>query len=257
MESENKEMVVLEWIFTPPDYFEEPFRVDRDNYEMTIENGKVEARMEAQYYDSEPDLWIKLHESLYARFLVAQILNAKPFELPTPNMIRILPDGKRHRRMFADSGEYKLHGQPIDFRHTAANGDVLSDTRRERIEKRESLSELVEKHREGNATLQSLLNSLQSSVLDRDNELIHLYEVREALAKKLGGEDEICSTLGISKKEWSELGRLANYEPLKQGRHRGNHASEMRDATEDELIKARRISQTLLEKYLDYLDERV
>ena len=39
-------VVILEWQFSPPGYFEEPINVTRDDYTMTIGDGKVEARIE-------------------------------------------------------------------------------------------------------------------------------------------------------------------------------------------------------------------
>ena len=49
-------VVILEWTFSPPDYFEEPIRVTRSNYLMTIGNGKVEARIDPATYDIDPSM---------------------------------------------------------------------------------------------------------------------------------------------------------------------------------------------------------
>ena len=249
-----KEIVVLEWTFTPPDYFEEPIRIVRDNYEMTIENGKVKARIEAQYYDSESDLRMKFHESLNSRFLGAQILNQKPFELSKPSMSRIHPDGRKTQYIFPESIKVTLTVGPADIVVTDPNGKIISDSRRERIERRRRLAELVEKYRAQSPILQGLLNSLTSSFREPDNELLYLYEIREALSKEFGGEEVARQVLNITKNSWRRFGRLANDEPLKQGRHRGKNVGVLRDATEDELIEARTFARELIEKYLDYLD---
>jgi len=249
-----KEIVVLEWIFTPPDYFEEPIHIDRDNYEMIIENGKVEARIEAQYYDSESDLRMKFHESLISRFLGAQILNRKLFELSKPSMSRIHPDGRKNQYIFPESIKATATVGTLDLIVTDPNGKVISDSRRERIERRRQLAELVEKHRTQSPVLGGLLNSWNSSIHEPDNELVYLYEIREALSKEFGGEKVARRVLNITKKSWKRFGRLANDAPLKQGRHRGKNVGALRDATEDELIKARTFIRKLIEKYLDYLD---
>jgi hypothetical protein len=91
-------------------------------------------------------------------------------------------------------------------------------------------------------------------VADPDNELVHLYEIRDALATKFGGEGAVRSALGIRSKEWSSLGQRANSEPLRQGRHRGTKVGgELRDAVESELKDARGIARNMIEAYLYYL----
>ena len=256
---EMKEIIVLDWTFTPPDYFEEPISIVKDKYEMTIENGKVEARIEAKYFDGEPDLRMKFHESLYSRFLGAQILNKKPFELSKPSMSRIHADGRRNHYIFPESIPLTMTVGPADVIITDPSGKVIRDSRKERTEKRKRLAELVEKHRAQSPVLRSLLNSWSSSINKPDNELVYLYEIRESLSREFGGKKKTLRILKISNKSWdkswSRLGHLANEEPLKQGRHRGKHVDTLRDATEDELSEARVIAQKLIEKYLEYLDD--
>jgi hypothetical protein len=87
--------------------------------------------------------------------------------------------------------------------------------------------------------LHALLASYSRSVLDPSNELVHLYEIRDALSKHFGNYQNACAALNISQAEWQRLGRLANIEPIKQGRHRGQYVAGRRDATRDELDKVR------------------
>jgi hypothetical protein len=61
--------------------------------------------------------------------------------------------------------------------------------------------------------------------------------------------------MGLNATDWSRLGRLANSEPLKQGRHRGKSAGGLRDASESELVEARNIARSFVEAYLMYLDK--
>lgn len=96
---------------------------------------------------------------------------------------------------------------------------------------------------------------VQASVKDPDNELVHLYEIGDALAKKFG--DAVRAKLGITRAQWSRFGRLANNEPLRQGRHRGKNAGNLRDATEGELQEARGIARTMIEAYLQFLENCV
>jgi hypothetical protein len=115
-----------------------------------------------------------------------------------------------------------------------------------------SLAELAARHRSKDSTAEAVLRSYGAAVNDPANELIHLYEVREALKKKLG--KRACKELKITDTQWSRLGRLANDLPLRQGRHRGKLHAELRNATPDELRQARGIAQKMIVEYLKYLE---
>jgi len=93
-------------------------------------------------------------------------------------------------------------------------------------------------------------------VNDPNNELVHLYEIRDTLSKKFGGENAACQALNISAAQWSRLGQLANNEPLRQGRHRGKNPGALRDATEAELTEARDITRQFVEAFLEYLERK-
>ena len=49
----NAATVVLEWHYTPPDFFEQAITVSRDDHTMVIDNGRVEATILAEVYDSD------------------------------------------------------------------------------------------------------------------------------------------------------------------------------------------------------------
>ena len=251
-----KDIIVLEWSYTPPDYFEQPLHIVRDRYEIIIDSGKVEARINPEYYDKDHNLREELHDALIDRFLGVQILSHKPFELSKSSMYRLHPNGGRDVTLFPEPIVVRVSVGPADILVKDKNGNILSDTRRERIEKKAELADLAEKHRSANPVLEAMLKSYNASVNDPNNELVHLYEIRETLSKKFGGETVTREALGISRNEWSRLGQLANKEPLKQGRHRGKDVGQLRDATEGELKEARTIARALIEAYLKYLDRQ-
>jgi hypothetical protein len=60
-------VVVLEWQFSPADYFEEPDEIVREGYELSISVGKIEARIDAAFYDTDLSLRQKLDDELNAR----------------------------------------------------------------------------------------------------------------------------------------------------------------------------------------------
>jgi len=142
------------------------------------------------------------------------------------------PDGRKDITIFPEPIVITVSVGEPDIIVKDKDGNVISDSRHERIQKKQKLAELAEKYRQKDSVVASVLRSYNEAVNDPDNELVHLYEIRDAIAKHLGGESAAQSVLGISGKQWSRLGRLANDEPLKQGRHRGKNPGVVPDATE-------------------------
>ena len=245
-------VVILEWQFSPPDYFEVPVSISRDGYTMTIADGKVEARIDSATYDTTPSMRRVLHDALNYRFLGVQVLSHRAYELSKSTMTRVHPDGHREIIVFMEPFHEKISFHRVDIKATDIHGKVI-DTKRDRIEKKKSLAELVSTYSSTDTLLPSLLQSYNKAVRDPDNELVHLYEIRDALADNFGGESAARSALSISSSKWSRFGRLCNNEPLRQGRHRGKSGRALRDATEGELTEARDISRAMVEAYLQHL----
>jgi hypothetical protein len=97
--------------------------------------------------------------------------------------------------------------------------------------------------------MNTLLASYRTAVHDPANELVHLYEIRDALAKHFRSEPAARKQLGITEANWKRLGVLANREPLEQGRHRGQHPLGRRPASQQELEEARAIVRRLIEAF--------
>lgn len=242
---------VLEWTFSPPDYFEEPIQISRDQYEMQIDNGKVEARVDAEYYEQDNTILDQLYETLSDRFLAEQFLSHKHYELSIPGVYRLHPDGHKDlSRIIRDTVGVT---DTIDITLTDENGNITADTRRDRIEKQRLVVELIAKYRQDNPIVASLLNSYHSAVRNPENELVYLYEVRDALNEKFK-KDGVLSICDISPEDWSDFGNLANSPRIRQGRHRGKGFGFLRDATNQELQQARAFSRKLILGYLEYLD---
>ena len=140
-------------------------------------------------------------------------------------------------------------GSNIDFVTTGANGQVIRDTKRERIEARTKFAQLVAYHI-ADPVAESVVRSYAAAVNDPRNELVHLYEVRDALSRHFGSHAAAISAIGVSSSQWSRLGQLANDEPFTQGRHRGKQLGALRDASQSELSEARAIARAMIEGYL-------
>lgn len=244
---------MLEWKFSPSDYFEEVVEITRDDYTMTIADGQAQAKIDPARYDATPSMLKVLHEALNDRFLGVQLLTHRAYELSKPTMTRVHADGRRDIFIEAEPATCVMSGGDVDFRVTDRDGNVLSDSKLDRIERKRSLAELVASYRATDELLPSLLQSYGAAIRDPNNELVHLYEIRDALAKKFGGESATRATLGMTSPHWSRLGDLCNNQPLRQGRHRGKTSEPLRDANEKELAEARSIARAMIEGYLHHL----
>lgn len=249
------DVVLLEWSFTPKDYFEDETRIKRQDYEMIIKDGKAEARINPANYDKEYKMRNALHQSLNNRFLGVQLLTHKPYKLSKASMSRLHADGRRDVTVFPESCVMTMSSGTVDIVVKDKEGNIISDSRRDRIGKKNEFAGLAEAY-SSDAVAAALLASYKAAVSDPDNELIHLYEIRDALSQLFEGERASRAALGLRAAEWSRLGQLANNEPLKQGRHRGKSAGELRHATEGELLEARSIARNFVEAYLRYLDKQ-
>jgi hypothetical protein len=109
----------------------------------------------------------------------------------------------------------------------------------ERIESESAVLDLIASKAVERPTLAAVLDSYSRSITDPANELVHLYEVWDALTTHFGSEAEAMRSLGISGGQKRTLTKLANVEPVSQGRHRGKDLGKLRSATDAELEAAR------------------
>ncbi|MBP1152763.1 hypothetical protein [Methylocaldum sp. RMAD-M] len=248
--------VVLEWTFSPPDYFEHRFQINRDGYSIVVENGTAEARIDPAIYDDEHKIRDRLHDELNNHFLGVQLLTHQPYDLSKSSMYRLYADGRRDVNVFVESAVIVYSGGTPDIVITDSKGQVVSDTRQDRIESKRELAALSASCSSRDSLAASLLASYHAAVTDPENEFLHLYEIRDALSKHFGGESKTRLALGISNTKWSDFGRLTNNTPLKQSRHRGKFAGETRTAADTELQEARDIAREFIEAYLRYLQQQ-
>ena len=247
-------VVLLDWRFSPSDYFEVSIEISRRDYTMTIADGQAQAKIDSATYEADSSMRQRLEEALNDRFLGVQLLTHRAYDLSRSTMTRVHPDGHRDIFVEPEPARLVLSAWPVDIQVTDKDGNVIADSKRDRIKKGKSLAELVNAHHATDSLVASLLKSQTAAVRDPNNELVHLYEIRDALSMKFSGEASTRKALDIAKPQWSRLGQLCNDEPLRQGRHRGKTGGTLRDATEAELAEARGISRAMIEAYLRYLE---
>ena len=250
----DTDLVEFEWSYTPPELFETRSDIVCAGRTFVIDSGKVLVRVEV--VGGQGTWWAlanELHQVLHTQFLAGQVLSHERFTLSKPSFARIRLDGGRDVFVTLEEGaRLTARTGTVDVVHTDAAGGTIHDSRKERIERRRSFAQQAAAH-VGEPVVDSVLRSYGAAVNDPENELVHLYEVRDALANRFGGEGLARAAISISEAAWSRLGTLANGEPFFQGRHRGKHPGQLRYATERELEEARRIARAMIDGYFRYL----
>lgn len=245
--------IVIEWNYEPKDYFEDKIVIECDDFEIVMDSGLVEARLGSKYLYKIDNLINELNENLESRFLAVQVMTHEPYKLSKPSRYDLREDGTKNIYLQVDPIFCKTSIGTVDLVIRDANGNIVSDTKQGRIDKKKWLAESAAKFRAKDQILDQMLRSYSASVSDPKNELVHLYEVRDSASTKFGKDSKAREVLNITHDEWNTLGRLANHEPLKQGRHRGQNPGALRDAERSELEQARKIAAKIVENYMIYL----
>jgi len=231
---------VLEFRYQPADFFEAPYRRTTAAFEMLVDAGLIAVSLSSPQNPVPEMLRLQIKSEAEAIFLARQLLLHRKFHLDeSARTIQHTADGIRAISLTLTDVVVETMADQVDIVLSDSTGNVIHDSKAERIaEDTRFVDELAPKISRS-PLLQSLLNSYRAAVNDPANELVHLYEIRDALARYYGGEKQTCKRLGITRAEWQRLGRLADYEPVAQSRHRGGHLGSIRPATQAELEEAR------------------
>ncbi len=121
---------IVEWTYSPADYCEEPLEISCQDYYLTIKDGKVEVTTSR---DPRPDLCEQLDAELKYRFQGIQLVAHKPYELLAPSVSCHRSNG--NRTLYIEGSSKITVSDHADLTITDKNGNVVADTRAERIEK--------------------------------------------------------------------------------------------------------------------------
>lgn len=234
------ERTELEWIYEPRDYFEAPYRTAISDFGIAIDDGKATATLTAPTESVPPDLEERIRSSIENVFKVRQLQLHKEYSLEGPRIYN-QSDGRRNVTIRVPSASIMVMAGRVDFTLKDAAGNIVRDSKAERINDEVALLDSLAPKLNQSPILRRLFESYSRAVGDPDDELVHLYEIRDALCEHYGGEKPTRTALGIRKGEWQRLGSLANAEPLEQSRHRGKHLQQRRPATDEELKDAREL----------------
>lgn len=243
----------VEWGYTPADFFPRSFSQCVAGQWFQVGRGCVKATIDTAHQEWSESLPDALHGVVLWMFQRQQVRNYRQFELLHYTVQHVAEDGSTSWST-SHAGVLTMSGD-LATCHLASNGNPVQGglspggSQEERL-----ILASISRDMVSDAVLCKMLNSLGRAIDDQANELVHLYEIRDALRKRFDGEAKARPALGVSSTDWKRLGRLANDYALRQGRHRGEHAGELRDATPDELEQARSIARDMIDAYIRYLE---
>ncbi len=242
--------VIFRWVYTPQDFFEEKETVLLPDCEPIIENGHVAVMMNLDESSNLPEIQKEIEGHLKSFFEGSSLFIRKKFHLQHNRNETIYPDGHKNFSILLE-GSFTPTGKLRGIMDR--DGRIIADTKQEILAQQRELASLAVKYRQ-DPVADRLLTSHQKALSNPGTELVHLYEIRDALCKKFSGKISACDLLGLSGDRWDRLGKLANSLSIRQGRHTGQHVGQLRDATDSELGEARDIAVKMVVAYLMYLE---
>ena len=240
----------VEWSYDPPDFFESDHRVNTADYELLFRSGQATAALASPQDPVSEDLERTIEKHVRTIMLTRQLKNRREYKVTGPHIYQHEQD-KKHVTVRVGSAVVMCSAGQVDLVTTDSEGRMVRDTRAERIADDGTELDFLAAKALKSRSLHGMLESYSRSISDPNNELVHLYEVRDAIAEHYGSEAAGRAALSIRKTEWQTLGFLSNVEALNQGRHRGKHTGVLRPATADELTKARTIVLRWIRAFAD------
>ncbi len=148
-----KNVVLFEWTYEPVDFFEEQFLIEQDGYDISIEDGVVKAPVPKGIYDANPSIKNYLHELINANFLAIQVLKHIPYKLNEKSVYSVFDEMGNEKETISKLEPIKFSVIISSFDHMRhdKDGNILFDTRQERIDRHKEFSQRVSKYVSTNA----------------------------------------------------------------------------------------------------------
>lgn len=241
--------VILEWGYTPTNYFDNDIIVESDQYHLKISDGLVVVVLKT----NDPDLTTsqkKYNNIIESHFIIQLIEKRIYYEIK-----------ERAPRVEHENGHADVYLKPDTIKITSSsyanlspNGNIVSDTKEEERNKQKEFLLKIQNVLDKDKIVLQIINSYKNSILYPNDELVYLYEIRDAISTYFHSESNAKSRLKITNSELKELGRICNALPLKQSRHRGKMIDGFKDSKGGELETARSISRKIIHSFINFLD---
>lgn len=247
---ETQAQTVLEWTYEPSTLFEEEVTLAHSGGVIRIDCGHIKGVFDATHYEQGREFRDCIHEIVSARVRAQEVQVRKQCKLSAASMSREYADGRRDVTAFPETLSVRVKVNIPDIIVKDAHGNVVKDSKTERLKKQKEFGENVSILLPQDIALKRMLESFHNALRDPDNALIHLYEIMDAVVVACGtSKDEARRRLILTEKEWSKFGRIANNAPLLEGRHRGKHEY-LKKASKDESQFATKFAQRIIEQYV-------
>lgn len=249
-----KSVEIFTWAFSPPDSFEQEFTVEIDGYVLHVVVGSAQVEIDTDAFEADRAVVDRIHDVLKDYLVAVELVTGFSTTLGRPERETLREDGKRvvYAEMMS-LGCATSFGRPDVVERDVA-GNVVRDTRQERIDGIKSLGERIAAQRQEDGTLVKLVASFRAAMRDPSDELVHLYEIADALKSRFKRHRELQDRIGIDPEAWGRFERMCNDRELRQSRHRGLATRALRDATPAELQEARSLARKMIDGYLRYLE---
>jgi hypothetical protein len=253
----NITSVKISWAYSPENFFEADFEVRQDHHTIAVSRGQFDVIVDGDLHRDDAEIRADVERELISLLDGAQLDAVVPYKLELRKFSPVAANGAEGVTMFVEPIVIKMSAGSVDVEIVGADGTIIRSSKEDRAERRHDLSLRALRHSK-DLTLETMLASFGDALNHPDQTLWHLYEIRDALQSKFGGESSAKATLGLSKSVWESIGKFANAQPLKGGRHQGKYISsqlsELSDAKKALLLANGR---TMIDAYLDYLDREL
>ena len=244
--------ITFKWVYTPANYFDQRIEYEINGWNIQLYNGCAQAVVQTQEsVTKHPMLRNKINDEIDRQFFAQQLLKHGSYELSYDRMEEENSEGERNVVIEAEATVLTILGMSAEITITNKDGNITYDSRRDRKQREQGFRNKIVEACRHDPLSKHLMDSYKASVNEPENELVRLYEIRDALAKHYGSDHHAKSRLSISNTKWSQFGKICNVEPLNQGRHKGQHIGSLRNATDAELQEAREITLALLDAHFD------
>ncbi|MET3717089.1 hypothetical protein [Pseudomonas sp. PvP001] len=258
-------VVSLTWRYSPADIVSEELALDIEGHRLTVAEGLATLEIDGGTFDQDPTIQARAVDSFKSILNGFEIYYRNPVVISIPQMVRKHADGHQTHYVELEPANITVSVScSVKIIDQCGNVIVDDEVERKKFERQrvaiissqaQSLGYKLAKH-PADVLLVRLVDSYKNSISNPNNELVYLYEIRDALANRFGGEKGACSILGLPRGAWGRFGLLCNQSPIYQSRHRGKKYSEsdMRHASTTELQEARDFALSMIYGYMSYLD---
>jgi len=186
---------VFEWIISPKNFCQDLTKIRLKKYLAHIEQNIIRVIipsklvLEVSPHDIQDNLTRELNKSLLSQ----QVIKGIAFSLKKNGVYKQDENGQKVEIPLVAFSVALPITDPFSYLeiiHKDKNGYVIQDTRKQKEEYRKFVRKTIQDNYEIDPSLRSILRSYNQSLQDPLNSLIYLYEVKETLEIRLGGNEK-------------------------------------------------------------------